>query len=104
VSVIAVITTIDLKEPWTLEQASQRFDKSTPKYREIPGLHRKYFTITPSGDQAVGVYLWRSREDAENLYTPEWLADQEQRLGAPVQLKWLHCGAVVDNVTGEIVR
>lgn len=101
---ITVISKVKLPGPWTLAEANARFDTSTLKYQGIEGLHRKYFAISPDGMQGAGVYLWRSREDAERLYTKDWLADQEARFGSPMELTWWDTGAVVDNLTGEIIR
>jgi len=52
---------------------------------------------------AGGVYLWKSREDAERLYTEEWKAFVCEKYGATPSVTYFESPVVVDNVTREIV-
>ena len=52
-----------------VEALKEIFAASVPKYQQVPGLLRKYYLLSDDGDTAGGVYLWKSRADAEALYT-----------------------------------
>ncbi len=52
-----------------VEALKKAFADSVPRYQQVPGLLRKYYLLSDDGDTAGGVYLWKTREDAEALYT-----------------------------------
>jgi hypothetical protein len=56
------------------------FMSTAPKYQQAPGLIRKYYLLSEDGGTAGGVYLWRSREDAESLYTEETEELRERKI------------------------
>jgi hypothetical protein len=49
------------------------------------------------------VYLWRSQQDAERLYTEQWKAVVRDRYGAEPTITYFESPVVVDNVSQEIV-
>ena len=62
---------------------------SAPMYYGVPGLIRKYYCLALERREAVGIYLWRSREDAERFYTPQWRDVVTARWGAaPARQDW----------------
>ena len=62
---------------------SQRLACSTaPKYLNRPGLIRKHYYVSESGDRAGGIYLWRSKADAEACYTADWTAMVTDKYGS----------------------
>ena len=80
---------------FSLFQASQLNHSKTDKNnRDASQLH---------GTSAGGVYLWRSREDADRLYTDEWRAFVRGKYGSEPVLKYLETPVVVDNVSNEII-
>jgi hypothetical protein len=98
-----VIVQFDLPEPLTLARARELFLGSAPKYRDLPGLLRKYYVLSEDGRTAGGVYLWRSRADAERFYDDAWTRFVTGRYGAPPRLAHMASPVVVDNVAGGIV-
>ncbi len=64
---ITVIVEFSLPQPVTRAQAKEIFLGTAPKYLAMPGLVRKYYVLWPDGAAAGGVYLWRSRADAERV-------------------------------------
>jgi hypothetical protein len=66
-------------------------------------LIRKYYFLTPDGGSAGGVYLWRKKEDADRLYTPEWQAFVREKYGSAPTLTCLETPVIVDNLTDEII-
>jgi hypothetical protein len=85
------------------ERARALFLSTAPKYKGIPGLIRKYYFIGPDGIKAGGIYLWRSREDADRLYTDEWKAYVRNLYGCDPTLIYLDTPVIVDNVLNEVI-
>jgi len=100
---ISALVQFKLPKPVTREKAKEIFLSTAPKYRKTPGLIRKYYLISQDGGTAGGVYLWKSRKDAENLYTKEWEDFVRERYGTPPSVTYFESPVVVDNVMNEIV-
>jgi hypothetical protein len=102
-SMITALIQFKLPKPLTREQARETFLSTAPRYRGTPGLIRKYYLLSQDGGTAGGVYLWKSREDAERLYTDNWKAFILEKYGALPSVTYFDSPVVVDNVTQEIV-
>ena len=100
---IAALVQFKLPRPVTREKAQEMFLSTAPKFRETPGLLRKYCVLSQDGGTAGGVYLWKSRQDAEGLYTKEWEHDIRERYGAPPSVTYFESPVVIDNMTNEII-
>lgn len=100
---ITSITTFSLKTPITRDEAQRIFQSTAPKYRGVPGLIRKSYILSEDGATAGGVYLWRSRADAEALYTDSWKAFVREKYGTDPSIVYFDSPVVVDNVTNEIL-
>lgn len=100
---ITALVQFKLPQPLTREKAQEIFLSAAPRYRETPGLIRKYYVLSEDGGTAGGVYLWKSRKDAEGLYTKEWENYVREKYGAPPSVTYFESPVVVDNVTREIV-
>lgn len=92
-----------LPEPVTPAQAREMFHRTAPNYRGRDGLIRKYYLLSEDGRSVGGVYLWESREKAEQLYTPEWREYVRQTFGDYPSLTYFDTPVVVDNLSGEII-
>jgi hypothetical protein len=77
---------------------------TAPKYQEALGLIRKYYLLSEDGGTAGGVYLWKSREDGERLYTKEWKNFIKEKYGAEPSIVYFHSPIVVDNLAREIIK
>ena len=99
---ITAIVEFSLPQPVTREQAKDIFLGTAPRYLAMPGLVRKYYILSADGATAGGVYLWRSRADAERVYSDEWKAFVRGKYGADPKLTWLETPVVVDNVSEQI--
>ena len=95
---ITVIAEFKLPQPITNQQAREIFLSTAPKYQCMPGLIRKYYFLTPDGIKAGGIYLWQSREDADNLYTEEWKGFVRGKYGSDPTLTHLK-GVEKQNLT-----
>jgi Putative mono-oxygenase ydhR len=79
-----------------LAACAEHFRKIAPDFRAVPGLIRKQFIYAEDG-WAGGVYLWKTRGDAEAFYSGPWLAGIRERYGMDPQIKYFHTACVTDN-------
>jgi hypothetical protein len=101
---ITALIQFKLPKPVTRAQAQETFLSTAPKYRGIPGLIRKYYLLSLDGGTGAGVYLWKSREEAEQLYTAEWKKFIFDKYGSEPTVTYFESPVIVDNLTGEIIR
>jgi hypothetical protein len=102
ITMITALVQFKLPQPVAREKAQEIFLSTAPKYRETPGLIRKYFLLSEDGGTAGGVYLWKSKKDAEGLYTKEWENFIRGRYGALPSVTYFESPVVVDNLKNEI--
>lgn len=95
---IISIVTFKLPNRWTVEEAAKVFESTAPKYLGKPGLIRKHYYVTEEGDRADGIYLWKSKADAEACYTPEWKAMVTEKYGEPPDILYVQAPVTVDNL------
>lgn len=101
---LTAIVQFKLPNPVSRDRAQELFLGTAPKYREAAGLVRKYYLLSDDGTTAGGAYLWKSREDAERMYTQEWRQHIARTYGAEPQLQYFETPVVVDNAIGEIAK
>jgi len=99
---IISIVTFQLQKRWTVDEAASVFKSTAPKYLRKPGLIRKHYYVTEGGDRAGGIYLWKSKADAEACYTPEWKATVTEKYGAPPDILYMQVPVSVDNLKHAI--
>ena len=100
---ITVIAQFKFSHPVSIEKAREAALGTAPRYRGVPGLIRKYYTLAADGMSGGGIYLWKSREDADRMYDDEWRAFVRGRYGCEPVLTYLETPVIVDNVSNEIV-
>ena len=101
---ITALVQFKLPQPINREKGREIFLSTAPKYREVPGLLRKYYLLSMDGQTAGGVYLWKSREQAEQLYTEEWRKFILEKYGSEPSVTYYKSPVIVDNLTGEIMK
>jgi hypothetical protein len=99
---IVAIVTFNLPRRWTVEDAAKVFKSTAPKYLGKAGLVRKHYYLAEGGDRAGGIYLWKSKADAEACYTEEWKKMVTEKYGAPPQIVYADVPISVDNVSNRI--
>jgi hypothetical protein len=99
---IVAIVTFKLPKRWTAPEAAKVFNSTAPKYLGKAGLVRKHYYITEAGDRAGGIYLWRSKADAEACYTREWKAMLADKYGSPPDILYGEVPVTVDNLANVI--
>lgn len=101
---ITAIVQFQLPNPVSRDKAQELFLGTAPKYREAPGLIRKYYLLSDDGAAAGGAYLWESRGDAERMYTQQWREHIARTYGADPQVQYFETPVVVDNAVGDITK
>jgi len=94
---ITTLVQFRLPQPISLEEATRRFESSASKYRNVPGLIRKYYLRAEDGRTAGGVYLWESRAAAEAVYSTEWREQVSKLFGGAPEITWFDTPVIVDN-------
>ncbi|MBP6514448.1 MAG: hypothetical protein KA224_04665 [Steroidobacteraceae bacterium] len=91
------LTVVRFPAPAGLDDATLRriLEDSAPRYRGIPGLHRKYFIsdATTGG----GVYEWETRDVAMMFYDTAWHERMKTVYGVTPDLLFFDVRALVDN-------
>ena len=100
---ITALVQFKLPQPMTTEMAQSVFAETAPKYREVKGLIRKYYLLSEDGATAGGVYLWKSRDAAERLYTDDWKTFIMQKYGTKPSVTYFDSPVIVDNLVGKII-
>ncbi|TMJ44260.1 MAG: monooxygenase [Alphaproteobacteria bacterium] len=100
---ITALVQFQLSSPVSLAEATQRFEATAPKYQKLPGLIRKYYIRSEDGRVDGGVYLWRTRQAAERVYSAEWRERVERLYGTKPTIIWFDSPVVVDNSTGRTI-
>jgi heme-degrading monooxygenase HmoA len=99
---ITVVVQFNLPKPVSAEEATKMFEQTAPKYKNLPGLVRKYYLRSEDGRKAGGVYLWESKAAAEKVYSGEWKERVRALYGEP-QIQWFDTPVIVDNSAGGAI-
>ncbi|NJP09873.1 MAG: YdhR family protein [Leptolyngbyaceae cyanobacterium RU_5_1] len=100
---IAVLVQFKLPASMTREHVKELFADIAFMFFDIPGLIRKYFLLAEDTDTVGGVYLWRSRQDAERYYTENFRLSIREQFGSEPFIIYFESPVVVDNMTGEAI-
>ena len=73
---------------------------SIPRYRDVPGLRRKWFV--GDGEAVGGLYEWEDRRSAERWFDEAWRETMRARYGAEPRVRHFEVAALVDNLAGEV--
>ena len=79
------------------------FRQSVPRYRDRPGLIRKYYLLDESAGKAGAVYLWESRAEADKTYDDAWRRSFIERYGAEPKVTYFETPVIIDNLAGETI-
>lgn len=89
--------------PRDSQDALAAAEQSAPLFRELSdrGLLKKYYLNGPAG--GGGVYLWRSRAEAEAWHSPEWCEQMCEMFGVTPHVTFYDSLVQIDNVRGEVL-
>jgi Putative mono-oxygenase ydhR len=79
---VAVVTNYPIPPGLDRARIVAGMEKLAPKYQALPGLIRKYFTISKDQKFVGGIYLWKSRSLAEAYYNDAWRANVVKKYGS----------------------
>ncbi len=96
----AAVAVVRVPPPWYARDflIRRRFVQAVGDYEQVPGLVRKYFTIAEDR-RFGGIYLWRSRSDADVFYGPAWHRRVRDRYGVDADLAVFAAPFVVEGTT-----
>jgi hypothetical protein len=94
---IVVLTSFRLSKPLTPDEARRIFLSTAPTYRGVHSLLRKHYVLSEDGATAGGVYFWKSRAEAEAMYTPSWRSFVKEKYGTEPTVTYFDSPVVVDN-------
>ena len=81
---------------------NEKMVASIPRYEGLDGLIRKYYVLTEDESKGGGIYLWESKEKAEQFYNENWRVRIEEMFGEVPMLEYLDCSIVIDNESKSI--
>ena len=102
---ITAVVTAPIPDGFTYEQYRENVRKIADRFRSIPGLVRKNFLYSEERGVAGGVYLWESKEEADDCYARggPWREAFVSNFGVEPQIDFYETPAIVDNAVGEIL-
>ncbi len=100
---ITALVQFALAEPIELQDMARLSEANAPHYKDREGLIRKYYVRSEDGSTVGGVYLWETREDADNCYDDAWLTRVTESYGTAPVISWFDTPVIVDNRHDEIV-
>lgn len=97
------IVEIDLPPDEDLAALREGFDVTAPRYTEVPGLLRKYYTVGAEDQTTGGVFVWDTLENAKAGHAdPEWRHLIKDKYGTEPRVTFWEVPVVVDNENGKI--
>lgn len=94
-TLVAVVVKIPIPQGVNRTQVVAGMVKSIPEYQQLPGLVRKYYTLTDDG-RFGGVYLFESRKAAEDHFNDDWRANIVKTRGAPAEVTYFDVPIVIE--------
>jgi hypothetical protein len=74
-----VIWKYDVMEGKSRQDLLDSVKGDAPDYRNVPGLIRVYYGISPDLRSVVEVFLWKSRPAADRFFNTEWDGETSRR-------------------------
>ena len=101
---VAVIVHYELAPSFRPERVRSYFEQAIPKFRDMPGLIRKYFLLAEDGRAAGSVYLWETRPQAVAFHDESWKQFMREKYGHRPSIEIFECPIVVDNQSHEVIQ
>lgn len=98
---ITAISKFRLRPGLTRQTAIEEIKETIPVYQGRPGLVRKYICLDFDNGYGCGIYLWETRQQAEQFFTFARAKIREQT-GSEPEITLLETPVIVDNLTGTI--
>ena len=75
-----------------------------PALAKVPSHLFGIALVTEAGDRAGGIYLWKTKADAEACYNADWRAMVTSKYGNPPEVVYVENPVIVDNLAGRIEK
>lgn len=98
---ITVFSKFQLRPELTRELALEEIQETIGWYKGREGCIRKYICLNWEERYGFGVYLWESRELAEEFYA-QASAEIERQTGSAPEILYFDTPVIVDNASGEV--
>jgi hypothetical protein len=96
----AVVVDIPVPSGVSRTTLDQGIMASIPNYRNLPGLIYKYFTVSEANTFG-GIYIWKSRADAEAHFDGTWKAKVLKTYGAEPKVSYFEVVTTTDGPAGR---
>lgn len=100
---ITALVHFAVPEAISAEAMAELSEASAALYKGFDGLVSKSYVRSPEGTEVGGIYLWESRDHAEQCYDDEWHERVTEVYGVEPMITWLETPVVVDNLRDEII-
>ncbi len=95
---IAAVVTFENVGSLSLEEATAKFQSTAPNYRGREGLISKSYIFSDDGTILGGIYIWESREAAEEMYGGSWESTVTGVYGVPPTLQYFEVPVYINNL------
>lgn len=99
-TLVAVVVKIPIPPKIDRAKLEAGMAKSVPEFQALPGLVRKYYTISDD-EEFGGIYLWASRQAAEAHFSDDWRAKMMKSYRAPAEVAYFSVPIVVDGLAAQ---
>jgi hypothetical protein len=97
VTMTAVLVSFQYADDYDKDRVVRVARDAAPMFHGMPGVVFKYFTVDDSRRRATNIYLWESREAAEQFFNEDLRAMVVELYGVEPQISYLEVLEVVDN-------
>lgn len=91
---VAVVVSIATPAGLTDDKIRAEMARQAPRYQQIPGLIRKYFTIAPG--KFGGIYYWTSKAAAQAWFSDTWIARVKTTYGTAADVTYFEVPVAID--------
>ena len=101
---ITVLITYNLPGKPPRKAITENFVKAANSiFKGLPGLMSKQFCYDQATGDGHSVYLWESRERAEEFFSPAFVEHFREVFGVDPTVTYLDIPVLVDNRVGDVV-
>src|SRR6516225_9942271 len=94
---ITVITRFAVPITINASQMRAGFTQVAPAFRNVPGLIRKQFLLSPDGHTAGGVYLWEEEQAARSFMQQRVAPMIREKFQVEPTIEFYHSPVLVEN-------
>jgi hypothetical protein len=99
-TLVVAVVKIPIPQGVTRAQVVAGMVKSIPEYEKLPGLVKKYYTLTDDGKYG-GIYLFENRKAAEDHFNDDWRANIVKTRGAPAEVTYFYVPIVIEGPAAQ---